>query len=464
MGDGPFNNTKKAGYEVGESFTTGWTNPWDADTPDVAIVESIEGLGDATKNAIATGVAAGDVLVADVGALVTMDAKELTAVTDIAASASLHFLKKKIEDLKTAWNTPVKVTVKTILDEISPYCSGDLAKDQIPKFTEVLKNLIGTLLGADGETWGDMFSDLGEQALDYVTSDEEFLDSVADLNSIKTFADTLNTIGSIINAVTTIMQILEPVRPVLETTYLFVASWFTGGASSVLGTSNMTETIEAVIQRLTSWALKTLRKFVYNIRFSIPSLLVNAFTNSGLSIKDYANASWDKFLAGTDYYAAFSDQYYEDNLATPLWKEQIDKVTEDLEERYKDLIDKVSWATELSSRWSRYNSGMVSGVLDAVIKKARRASDVPDYNEVIWSDPTTWYNKAQNAWTRTGNDYKWWQLLLGGDLENYSELTSNEDNPIRSWQDVISISGYLRGSDMYKSWLDDLAADQENKE
>lgn len=154
----------------------------------------------------------------------------------------------------------------------------------------------------------------------------------------------------------------------------------------------------------------------------------------------------------------FSDEYYDDQFANPQWKKQINKMFNTAQKAMKIP----GWANNSSDKWSRYFSAAVAGVANAAVSRARKVSYVPDYNKVIWSDPTTWYTNAQAAWTREQNyTHKYWENI--GSLSDYEEVEDifdNEDNPIRSSSDIQIISGKLLGSDFYGQWKDDLAKDE----
>lgn len=451
-----FTNTVDNWDNLKETTTKGWDNPWGIDTGEFEGI-SIDGaaLVDASKNTIATIGTGISTVFSDVATLFTGDGEALSAVADAAAGAALDFLQKKLESIKTAWNTPTTVTVKALLDEVAPYCAG--GKDQVaqalPKIGKVVTSVLNELLGTSGGTLSEIMQDFGTQAMDYVTSSAEFTSSVSDLAAVKTFADSLETITEGIKGIKAILEILEPIRPVLETAYYFTAAWFTGGSSAVLGTNNMTETVEATIQRLLSFGMKTVRKYVYNIKIQIPSLLVNAYNASGLSIKDVVEADWQKNVFGGDSFvydalnAALSDEYYEENLATPSWFQGLDN--------FQKKIDNFSFSgMDSESKAKKYLSEVTAKVMNAAVSNARKTSYVPNYNTVIWTDPTTWYSKSQSAWTRASNAQKWREYALEGKLSEYTEditIYDSEDNPIRSYVDIIDVSKLLLGSDLYKT-------------
>lgn len=456
-----FDNTTDSWNNLKTTTTTGWTNSWSADAGNFEKI-SVGSIDDATRNLAATVVSGTSTVLSDIATLVGGDSKALVDVADAASGAALDFLQKKLDSIKTAWNTPTTVTVKALLDEIAPYCSGGKAQvaEALPKIGKMVTSMLNEILGTSGSSISEILQDFGTQALDYVTSSAEFSDSMANLAAVKTFADSLQTVTEGIEGVKAILKILEPLRPVLETVYYFAAAWCTGGASAALGTNNMSETIEAVIMRLLSFGMKTVRKYVYNIKINIPSLLVDMYDASGLSIKDVVTANWEKNVFyggdGAVVYGAvnamLSDKYYEDNLATPSWFEGLNKV----QNKINNLSFTFSGASS-DDKAKKYLATVTQNVMNAAVRNARKTSAVPDYNTVMWQDPTTWYTKAQSSWTRASNSYKWAQYALEGRLSEYTEdstIYDSEDNPIKSYVDVIEVSKLLLGSKMYRDWTD----------
>lgn len=465
-----FANTQSSWNNLSETADiTQWESPWGVTTPEWEGFETVDtdALATEGKNLVAFGATSLDVISSDIATLAQGDPRAIIEATDAAASAAVGFLQKKLDRIKTAWETPTEVTVKALMNEVAPYVAGDLSSVTI-KLGDVLKNVTNELLGTSGGTWDDIVSDLGEQAVSYITTDANFIDSVSNLAAVKTFADTMQTVAGVISAVRKILTILEPLSPILEIGYEIVASWCTGGASAVDAGNKSALQVEDIIAMLLSAAGKCIRKYVYNIKIQIPSLLVNIYQSSGLSIKDYVTVSWNglqkKFPFLTDAEKTmmegfFSDSYYEENFANPEWKKQINKMLDKVERASKFP----GWATDSSSKWNRYMSDAVVGVVNAAVKKARQTSFIPDYNKVIWSDPTTWFENSKKAWTREQNwtSKFWGNIGSFSDYEEIEDIFDSEDNPIKSSIDIVLISKNLMGSDWYRQWQDELAKEEE---
>lgn len=255
--------------------------------------------------------------VTDAGSIFT-DGSQYAAVADAAASASLNFLESKIQRIKDAWLTKDTITVGALIGEISPYAIS--FKEASSVLCSKLNNLTNYLLGTSGNNWQSSLKSLGNQAVDSIVSDPSFTSSVSNLKAIQSYGNVLNSMANAISGAQKVMEYVEPILPYVEIIADIATSWVNGGASAAKGVQKQTEETQKSCFKLLSLSLQPIRKLVYGIKISLPSLLTGALNS--LSIKEAMDLRSDipEWVS-----SIFSEEYYQTAMNSLNWQAAVDK-------------------------------------------------------------------------------------------------------------------------------------------
>ena len=226
---------------------------------------------------------------------------DTAAITNAAADVARRFLESKLKEIQTGLTTFTPIEVRAIIKEVSPYVSDFSTAANALK--ERLSDIIADLNPNGGKFW----KDLGEEFINFAANDPAVQETLANLNGVKIFADTLNMASDIIETVQKIFKVIEPIMPIIEIASKLAMVWMFPNTSSEIIQKWAVEE-EKMIQQLITLLLGTVRKYVYSIKIPMPNLFVGVMQK--LSVRDAVQKEWNnEWLT-----AIFSEEWYNDTV------------------------------------------------------------------------------------------------------------------------------------------------------
>ena len=208
------------------------------------------------------------------------DEEGWSQVGDAAASAALTYLNEKLSKIKSSWTTTKSVTIGDIVGEIAPYAinwrdAGTLLMGRMSN----LLTYITTLGNEDSGDWGDVSDYWREEvnsAISAMLDDPSIASAVSNLKIVNAMATTLSSVSSMIDNVSSLLKSIEPYLPMVEIIADLALSFFSGGCSATKATQKLSEYMATLIQELSVKVFEILRRTVFSIKISMPSILVGA--------------------------------------------------------------------------------------------------------------------------------------------------------------------------------------------
>ena len=237
-------------------------------------------------------------------------------VGDAAASAALTYLNEKLSKIKSSWTTTKSITIGDIVGEIAPYAISysDAGKLLVGRMSNLL-TYITTLGNEDSGDWGDV-SDYwrGEvnSAISTMLDDPSIASAVSNLKIVNTMASVLDGVSNMIDNVSSLLKSIEPYLPMVEIIADLALSFFSGGLSGTKATQKLSEYMATVIQELSVKVFEIMRRTVFSIKISMPSILVGALgtlklnesqtlTEGNAEIQKNISTSVSNILSGKAY-------------------------------------------------------------------------------------------------------------------------------------------------------------------
>lgn len=208
------------------------------------------------------------------------DEEGWSRVGDAAASAALTYLNEKLSKIKSSWTTTKSVTIGDIVGEIAPYAINwrDAGTLLMGRMSNLLTYI--TTLGNEGSgDWGDVSDYWREEvnsAISAMLDDPSMASAVSNLKIVNAMATTLSSVSSMIDNVSSLLKSIEPYLPMVEIIADLALSFFSGGCSATKATQKLSEYIATLIQELSVKVFEILRRTVFSIKISMPSILVGA--------------------------------------------------------------------------------------------------------------------------------------------------------------------------------------------
>lgn len=380
-------------YETLRSTSSGWNNSAfgiEADTSDIARLNSYSPSNIATSvtNSLIAGTTVSGLYAAN--ALENLagigDASQYLDVADAAGSAALNYAQAKLQRIKNLWHQKATLTVGTLIGEVAPLAVNFT---QIPslivnKTTSLVQYLLGVQSGGDG-TWGSLARSVGTEALSSILGDSGVTSSISQLQLVQSYGNVLNSIGSLIDTGRSILKTVEPLLPLLEIITNLAGSWINPPAAAEAG-QKITESTGKSIQDLIIVAMEPLRKLVFNIKVSVPQLLVGAWNS--LSIQEAV--SWPDDDTSTWIREVFSGDYYRTVTNSLAWQRSINNALNEMDSRVDDwsTFGFIETSSELGSIMkSKFLNKVVQNYMwgpSGAVARARAYAHITDWAKTSW--------------------------------------------------------------------------------
>ena len=269
--------------------------------------DTMEGLGKLRSNSSQFVNDLSDVVVGE----------DLANITSTAGDVAVRYLESKIQSLKEALITTTPVEVRALIKEVSPYVqspaeAGNALKS---KLTDMVSQL-----GPGGSFW----KNLGEDFLSFASGDAAVQSTLANLNSVKLFADGLNMVSDAIDTAKRIFNTVEPYIPLVEVVAdLFSAGRTQNAADGQKAGMEIIENAETVAQKLPTLYLGSFRRYIYSLKIPIPNLLLGAINT--LSVRDAITKDWSNGWLG----AVFDEDFYDQTVYSYTWETSWNKTIRD---------------------------------------------------------------------------------------------------------------------------------------
>lgn len=421
-----WSSTTQSAKETASIFSSGWNdNPFGVTIATTSSLGNLYGVGDTLSSSLSTSLNYLTQAGVDVASAFT-DSQQYLDVLDAAGSVSLNFLNNKVQRIKDLWNTKDTITIGALLGEIAPYALN--WKEAGSLLTKRMNSFINYLLGTSGDSWLDTLNSLGTQATNSLLSDPSLTSSISNLKMIQAYGNTLNSMASIITGAQEVMKYLEPLIPVSEILVNFATAWINGGTSAALGSTQMAEAVQKTCQKLGILALQCIKKMVYSVKISVPSLLTGALDS--LSVKEAVSLradlpDWIKSI--------FNDSYYQDTVNSLTWQTSINKA---LNETLGTVTD---WSNFNFENGTTRGNVLKQNFLSSVVKnymygsggavaKARAAAHMSSSTDIKEYSGNT--KKIEDSSVNTDNSN------LDNDLDN-----DLNESPLSDEWSLIQVSG-----------------------
>ena len=268
----------------------------------------------AYQNALTTTVAAG----AAYEGFSNWEGDQYLQAVDAAHAATLDYLNDKLDKIIQYFTATSEVTVGTILGEVAPYAMN-------PKSAwSALGSRLADL--KEKSNFTEMVGDLPKDALANILSNETLINSIANINAVQGLVASATAINNVWNTAEGILKSIEPILPPIEILAAMSGIWINPALASEASQKSLTYG-----QMLLDWAMSKatalLKKYVYSIKLTIPSFLLD--TMNSLSVKSAVTEwSWGESGSASRYFAALAtnsnDRTYDDG-----WSKVADKWVSD---------------------------------------------------------------------------------------------------------------------------------------
>ena len=439
-----FENTQAASKSLTENVSSGWDTTFGVSV-DVSDSSLVQNFNNATNDIITAGSNLGTSIY-NIGssAASLFEGSQYEAVGDAVGSASINFLNQRIERLKQMWTTTTQISVKSLMDEIAPYCYNPI--DAVEVLSDKISGAVGYLLGVDGDDWGEVFANLGTDYTESLMSDPTVLDSVSNLKAVQTVANTLSGITSSIAVVQGILKILEPAFPYLEIAASLGCVFMSCGSTAPEATSRTTQTVQSVCQQLTSLAIKEIKNACFNIKLQVPSLLVGVMEQ--LSVKE-AVASYSSNNSVLSFLnTVFDEQFYQETKMSLTWMETINETINTYfgwaENGGEGLLDNIFESSNGTSMKAKFVTSLTKNFMHNAVKLAQQKSHIIAYHETGWTTTTNYadYASLGDPIASNFNSVTETSPVVIALNKNLGESPITDEDSIRSISHIIYNSKY----------------------
>ena len=290
------NDLKKTWNDAGGRFQNSFGVEYQsADTlgkDAVELVYDSSAANTAYQNALTTTVAAG--VAAD--KFKDWDANQYLQAVDAAHAATLDYLNDKLEGIIKYLTETSEVTVGTILGEVAPYAMN-------PKGAwAALKNRLGELVSK--LNFMEILDGVSQDVLSGILSNETLVNSIANINAIQGLVASATAISNVWNTAENVLKSIEPILPPIEILAAMSGIWVNPALAAEASQKSLTYG-----QMLLDWAMSKattlLKKYVYSIKLTIPSFLLDAVNT--VSVKSAVTEwSWGESGSATRYFVAMA--------------------------------------------------------------------------------------------------------------------------------------------------------------
>lgn len=381
------------------------------------------------------------------------DEEQYTALGNAAANSAMAYFEEKLNRLKDAWNTKTEITVGALMGQAAPYVM-DLG-GAVKALGSKVDDLAAYILGIDiGEGWdsagggwntvGRIADDIGGDMLSYMAQDQTLQNTLSSLSVVRAFGDALSVYDTISTTITKVMQKVETIMPIVDITVDLILSFYTGGTSTASAAQKSAELAQQRIEKLTALAAMVLRKYVYNIKIKVPSLLVGAVNT--LSVRDAV-------LGGNDtddwLRLLFDDDFYRQTLYSANWDQSISTALKDMM-NVKGSVDGLvnDWSgfnfTNLKGESvlrgdfmkSRFMSRLTSDFMARAVSTARKTAYIRSFTDTDWSRPSILTRTDGAFGSSDGSSEK-------TDLDSVLDDDDKEMSPITDLKAIRTVSSRL---------------------
>lgn len=290
------NDLKKTWNDAGGRFQNSFGVEYQsADTLGKDAVELVydpSAANTAYQNALTTTVAAG----VAVDKFKDWDANQYLQAVDAAHAATLDYLNDKLEGIIKYLTETSEVTVGTILGEVAPYAMN-------PKGAwTALKNRLGELVSK--LNFMEILDGVSQDVLSGILSNETLVNSIANINAIQGLVASATAISNVWNTAENVLKSIEPILPPIEILAAMSGIWVNPALAAEASQKSLTYG-----QMLLDWAMSKattlLKKYVYSIKLTIPSFLLDAVNT--VSVKSAVTEwSWGESGSATRYFVAMA--------------------------------------------------------------------------------------------------------------------------------------------------------------
>ena len=221
------------------------------------------------------------------------DGSQYTEVWDALSSAATKYKEDMIERIKSLWTTPATITIGSIMEEVAPYAlnTSDAVKLLVKKLLNFSTYLTGiTSFSDDSGSWWQSLENMGVEIGSDILGDSAVTSSLSKLSVIQSYASGVQTVVNVIDGVQSVLKKVEPLIPYIEILCEFATGceFFLGPAtkfqSITKGAQDTVANASKLAERLTAQALYYLKKYLYSIKLTVPSLVVGSLQS--LSVKE----------------------------------------------------------------------------------------------------------------------------------------------------------------------------------
>lgn len=382
--------------ELDKTASQGWNNSAFGATVDTSSLNDLIAAG--TVQDTLRGVKSGVKAEAKSGAMISAafqaeaienlygtftDGNQYAAVADAAGSAALNYIQSKLQRIKDLWHQKSTVTVGSLVGEVAPMA---IHFTDVPKLIgDKATDLIGYLTDTKGGTLGELASNFGTDALSSILGDSGLQSSISQLQIVQAYGNALNGVASLIDTGRRIMNKVEPVLPYLEIVTNIAMAWINPPAAAE-ASSDIQSTVSEEIQKLVALATEPFRKLVFNIKLSVPQLLVGAWNS--LSVREATSWYGDKSYKWM--MEVFSGEYYNDITNSLQWQKSINNA---LNETVGTITDwsKFSFISDNSDIGKLMKSKFLNSVVqnymwgaDGAVARAKSAAHIMEWANKSW--------------------------------------------------------------------------------
>ena len=388
------NSSVRGSYkELDNTASQGWNNSAFGATVDTSSINdyfnNYQSLGDISKGVKAEAKSGAMISAAFQAEAIEnlygafTDGDQYAAVADAAGSAALNYIQSKLQRIKDLWHQKSTVTVGSLVGEVAPMA---MHFTDIPKLIyDKSTSLIGYLTDTKGGTLGELATNFGTDVLSSILGDSGLQSSISQLQIVQAYGNALNGVASLIDTGRRIMDRVEPALPYIEIITNFAMVWINAAAANE-GAQKVMEEAARTIQKLLALAAEPFRKLVFNIKLSVPQLLVGAWNS--LSVREAT--SWYGDNSYKWMMEVFNGEYYNDVTNSLQWQKSINNA---LNETVGTVTDwsKFSFISDNSDIGKLMKSKFLNSVVqnymwgaDGAVARAKSAAHIMEWANKSW--------------------------------------------------------------------------------
>ena len=300
------------------------------------------------------------------------DSSQYSNVYDALESAATKYKKDLVDRIETLWSTPTTVTIGGIMEEVAPYAlnTKEALKLLVRKVGNLTTYLTGITSASDdsGSWWKTLLNSGGEIGSD-ILSDSSVQSAMSQLSIVQSFASSVSTVVGVIDSIQSILKKVEPLIPYIEILGEFALGCefrigpVTKFQNITKGAQDTVSNVSKLQERITAQALYDLKRYLYSIKLTVPSLLVGSLQS--LSVQEALVGYEGLGNQNTIVQAMFSDSFYT-GTANSL------TVAKSIEMSLNSLRAKVSSPISSIFNTSDFNSTFVANYMALIVEEARR--------------------------------------------------------------------------------------------